>query len=166
MNNRSGGFTLIELVMVIVLVGVIAIYAAPRLNLDSYDATEAAGEVIEALRYTQALSMEHSGFDSDGDNNYDYYCFQVVGNNYTISLIDVDDNPLAGIANPVTGAATYTQSWGGGITLTPSVNAICFSSRGEPVNTADAPLGNATINVQSGTSTTTVTVEQLTGFIR
>ncbi len=165
MSNSSRGFTLIELVMVIIVIGIIAVYAAPGFNLDNYDVTEAASEVVEAIRYTQTLSMEHSGFDSDGDTNNDFYCFQIVGNSYTVSLIDNNSNPLAAVADPVTGAAAYTQSWAGGITLAPSVNDICFTSRGEPVDTNNTALAaNVTITVTSGGSNAAITVERLTGF--
>jgi len=166
MNHSLRGFTLVELIMVIVLVGIISIYAAPRFNLSGYDVTESAGEVVEAIRYTQALAMQHSGLaDSDGDGNSDYYCFQVAGNNYTVTISDSDSNALVTVSDPVSGAASYTQSWSSGISLTPSVNDLCFSSRGEPVDTGGTTLtSDVTITVASGSSNSTVTVEQLTGY--
>jgi MSHA pilin protein MshC len=167
MEISSRGFTLIELIMVMVLISVIAIYAAPRFNPDDYDVTEAASEVIEALRYTQVLSMEHSGMDTDADSNSDFYCMRMTANGYTVSLIDNNSLPLATlVADPVTGGASYTQSWAAGaITLAPTVNDVCFSSQGEPVNTAGAALAaDVTITVTSGSSNATVTVEEITGF--
>jgi len=168
MTNTSRGFTLIELVMVIIVIGIVAVYAAPRFNLDDYEVTEAASEVVEAIRYTQALAMEHSGLaDSDTDGNEDLYCFRIAGNNYAVSISDSNSNPAVNVADPVTGAVSYTQSWGTGITFNPapSVNDICFSSRGEPIDINGAALGaNATITVRSGGANSIITVEQLTGF--
>jgi MSHA pilin protein MshC len=56
MNQK--GFTLIELVMIIVLIGIVAAFAAPRLgNITSANAGSFADKLRADLRYAQNLSM-------------------------------------------------------------------------------------------------------------
>jgi MSHA pilin protein MshC len=51
------GFTLIELVMVIVLVGVLAIFVAPRLNSADFYARGFHDETLALLRYAQKTAI-------------------------------------------------------------------------------------------------------------
>jgi prepilin-type N-terminal cleavage/methylation domain-containing protein len=56
MNHK--GFTLIELVIVIVLIGIIAVFAAPRLgNISSTKAAAFADKLRADIRYAQSLAM-------------------------------------------------------------------------------------------------------------
>jgi MSHA pilin protein MshC len=55
--KTSGGFTLTELVLVIVLVGVLAIVAAPRFNPEPFSEAAFHQELISALRYAQKLAI-------------------------------------------------------------------------------------------------------------
>ncbi len=55
------GFTLIELVLVIVLIGVLAVTAAPRFfTASGYDQIAARDELIQLLRQAQLQSMNNS----------------------------------------------------------------------------------------------------------
>jgi MSHA pilin protein MshC len=166
---RQHGFTLIELIMVIILIGIIAAYAAPRFNRDAYDARAASVEIIEAIRYAQTMAMQHSGLAADADADPDFYYFQIAGNTYTVAIGDSSTPTISTVANPMTGAAAYAQSWAAGkVTLAVTGAAsIHFNSRGEPVSSTGSSLAaNTTINVTTGSETNTVTVEQLTGFTR
>ncbi len=60
---KSRGFTLVELVVVILVLGVLAAYAAPKFfNLDLYRDRAAYDEVTSAVRYAQKLAVS-SGCD-------------------------------------------------------------------------------------------------------
>lgn len=166
MINRQG-FTLIELIVVVMLIGIIAAYAAPRFNRDGYDARAASGELIEAVRYAQTMAMQHSGLpNADGGGN-DFYTFQIAGNGYTVAIGD-NDSTHGPVVNPMTGAAPYTQSWAAGdvtLAITAGAADIYFNGHGEPVSSTGAPLtADTTITVTTGGATDTVTIEQLTGF--
>ena len=165
--RTARGFTLVELVMVIILIGIIAAYAAPRFDRDGFEVRNASGEVIEAIRYAQTLALQHSGLpDDDGDTNQDFYTFQVAGNGYTVAIGD-SNTTHGNVSNPMSGAASYTQSWAAGeVALATTTANIYFNSRGEPVNSAGNSLAaDTTITVTVGGESDTLTVEQLSGFV-
>lgn len=60
-------FTMLELVVVIVVIGIIAVAALPRINDDHI--AEAADQVMSHIRYTQHLAMQDSKV-GDGSNWY------------------------------------------------------------------------------------------------
>ena len=59
-------FTMLELVVVIVVIGIIAGAALPRINDDHI--AEAADQVMSHIRYTQHLAMQDSKFDPTDAN--------------------------------------------------------------------------------------------------
>ena len=67
---RGEGFTLVELVTVILLLGILSVYAAGRLYPD-FTARQAAEEVVQAVRHAQERAMASGGgtavvIESDG----------------------------------------------------------------------------------------------------
>ncbi|HYA86651.1 MAG TPA: prepilin-type N-terminal cleavage/methylation domain-containing protein [Nitrospirota bacterium] len=57
-NSKSKGFTLIELVMVIILIGIIAVFTAPMLsNVSTLTAGAFADKLRADIRYAQSLAM-------------------------------------------------------------------------------------------------------------
>jgi prepilin-type N-terminal cleavage/methylation domain-containing protein len=65
--RHTSGFTILELVFVIVVIGIISVLALPRLDRDNLQ--EAADQVLSHIRYTQHLAMQDDKFDPD-DNDW------------------------------------------------------------------------------------------------
>lgn len=57
-NRRTAGFTLPELVIVLVLVGLLAVIAVPRLNVQGFEETIFADEVANAVRYARRVAIQ------------------------------------------------------------------------------------------------------------
>ena len=57
-KSEQRGFTLVELIMVMVLVGILSVYALPRLfDADLFESRGAADQVQAALRYAQKVAV-------------------------------------------------------------------------------------------------------------
>lgn len=51
------GFTLTELVIILVMIGALAVFAVPRLNIGGFDDYAFRQEVVNALRYAQKTAV-------------------------------------------------------------------------------------------------------------
>lgn len=58
MRNQAG-FTMIELIMVMIIVGVLAAVAIPRMDTSGYRALEFHDKAVAALRYAQKTATSH-----------------------------------------------------------------------------------------------------------
>lgn len=156
------GFTLVELVLVLVLVGALAVVAVPRFSRTTFDLAAAAGELVAAIRHTQQLAMSHSGIDRDSDGNPDRYQIAITATGYTVSLVDLDST--SSVADPVTGAASYTESWSG-MALSPAVT-LAFDGRGRPASSIGWSGNGVTVTLTLAGESTSIDVERTTGYAR
>ena len=58
--RRSAGFTLIELVTVLLIVGALAVFVAPRIDIGGFERYAFRQEVLAGLRYAQKTAMASS----------------------------------------------------------------------------------------------------------
>lgn len=144
-NKQESGFTLIELVMVMVIVGVMSAVAISKYNRNTFDVGAASGELVQAIRYTQDKSMSHSGATN--------YQIDITGTGYTVTQGGVS------IPHPITGVGNYSKTWSDISLDTPAT--LIFDAYGNPG--LDAPL---TITLSKGSDSDSVTVENVTGFAR
>lgn len=54
---RARGFTLTELILIMVLIGILAAFAAPRLNIEGFERQHFARELVIALRHAQRAAI-------------------------------------------------------------------------------------------------------------
>ena len=132
------GFTLVEIIVVILLVGILSITIAPRfLNTNVFAERAAADELLSTLRYTQQLAMNRGGGVR-----------LVLGaNSYTVELTTGTQ-----LRSP-DGRFPYVNNLPNGITAT--ANTVEYNSLGQPVP-------NATNTLTIGSST--ITIEAETGY--
>jgi len=59
MRRCARGFTLVELVTIMIIVGVLAVVAIPRMDTSGFRATEFRDQVVAALRFAQKTAASH-----------------------------------------------------------------------------------------------------------
>jgi MSHA pilin protein MshC len=162
MNHR--GFTLIELVMVIVLIGIVAVFAAPRLgNITSTKAGAFVDKLRADVRYAQSLAMSQ---------NRRYRVYFNAAPSPTPGYAVVNDATGNGIwgeagefaADPAgTGNLSVTLSGQyAGITFSTvgfSGNYVEFNSLGVPFDNVGALTVNKNVIISPGGATVTVTAQ-------
>ena len=141
-RQKNSGFTLIEAVVTLVLIGTMVAVAVPRFaGADSRLNTEA--DILRShLRYAQAMSMA---------NNVATWSVTIVANSYSLLR---DGSPAS-----LPGETANTHTFSGGVTATPTT--LTLDSLGSP-GASDRPI---TLNDNAGHSVV-ITMLGDTGFIQ
>ncbi len=118
LKNQTKAFTMIELVFVIVVLGILAALALPRMDRDLRQ--EAADNILSAIRYTQHLALNDDKTDPF-DPNWQQKLWMIrftistsnAGSFYTISS-DIDKsgtvNKIETAVDPINGKYMYNTS--------------------------------------------------------
>lgn len=93
------GFTMIELVFIIVVIGILAAVMIPRVDRDNV--SEAAIELQSQIRYTQHLALINDTFDAKNDAWFKNR-WRIVFNNNQYSIISGDNTSTNFAINPET----------------------------------------------------------------
>lgn len=147
-NRRfCGGFTMVELILVIVVAGILATVAVPRLvGRNSFDERGFADQLAATVRFAQKLAVAQ---------RRDVYV-QLTANDATLCYDAACATPAPGPG----GEKPYTVTAPGGVTVASPVAALHFDAGGRPVNLTaqlDIPV--------NGSGTHHVYVEQETGYV-
>ena len=153
MMRRTSGFTLIELVTVIVILGVLAVVAIPRMGNAEYKTLEFADKTVSALRYAQKSAVSHRRA----------VCVSFTSTSVTLAM-NVTANSGASCGTPLilpgTGSATLNS---------PDPARAQFSS-GDDLSmltfNSDGSSGGRTLNIPvAGASPITINVVGATGYV-
>jgi len=160
------GFTLIEVLIVVVILGIVALAAMPMMSSAASVQIRAAANVIAAdLEYARSMAISRGR------------CYSVAFNKDTESY-EVRDQSGTVIAHPVRKGFNYAVNFTADSRLDKvniqnvdfdpgSVQTITFDYLGSPYAGAGTAAGlNAGVVVlTAGTTTITVSIEPVTGFI-
>ncbi len=145
---RQSGFTLIELIMVLILVGILAVYVSSKTTNVSMTSYSGAEELVQAIRYAQQEAMDNTGVPGIAIN------------------IDIDGFTFTGVTSPISTwrllkapAAQYV------VTIDPT-GKITFDGRGVPTCTGNlaCALAAQVITVTADGVTTSLAIEPFTGL--
>jgi len=154
---KQHGFTIVELVTVIILIGILAVAVLPKFDgTASYEAHTHRAQLISALRLTQQRAMQQT-------NNNDGYCHQIAFDNVK-ARYGVPDRLNCAVT-------TFSNTWQPDATgfevdskyevsfqingvANPSV--VVFDSMGRPQGNC---FGGCIINVTSSVETLTIKIE-------
>jgi MSHA pilin protein MshC len=162
-RSRQRGFTLIELIMVVVMLGVLAVFAAPKiLNTSDLNARGFRDETLALLRYAQKAAI--------GQRRMVCVTFNTSSTSHTAVLRlenpTLTGTPLVCNTNLVgpkgESPATVTAKSGASYSYV-SAPAIIFDGLGQPVSTARVALASNVLI--TFTNASSITVEAGTGYI-
>ncbi|MDP8253396.1 MAG: prepilin-type N-terminal cleavage/methylation domain-containing protein [Candidatus Kaelpia aquatica] len=161
--RRNKGFTLIELIMLISILGFVVLISVP--NIDSYlDARiySCAQKISSDIRYTQYLSIaEHRRYGVE---------FNVSANYYQVYEVDtgtlaIDPYSRAGMSLDLDTTEEYKGVSISSVNIDSS-NELRFSSLGEPLDSSGNDLSAvSTIVLNYRGRSKTITVYPVTGWV-
>jgi prepilin-type N-terminal cleavage/methylation domain-containing protein len=159
----AGGFTLIEMVVVIIILGILATTVALHISAQtSHGVVVAADELRRNLSHVQALALGWGvrlrvAVSADG-TSYSVTCRTALARAPCIAVGDA-------VVDPATGQ-NFTVTLAGGVALSPASSVLDVDSLGRPVDNAGLLSANPamTYTFSGGGRTTTVAVQPITGL--
>lgn len=144
-GDHQRGFTLVELIMTMVIVGIISVVAIPRLfGADVFKSRGFADQVQASLRYAQKVAIAQ----------HRYVCAAFTTNSITLT-IGATNTCGTNLASP-SGGATYSIAAPSGIAFSAIPAGFYFDALGKP------SLGQPIAIVGA---TNSITVEAETGYV-
>lgn len=166
--KRAAGFTMIEIIIVVVILGIAALMAMPMLSSAAdMQVRSAANRIAADLDYAKNLAMTHQSSYS--------VVFDTVNESYWIQ-----DSSATVIQNPVRPSETYVVNFASdsrssrvniatAVFNSPMIKTVTFDYLGSPyagTTTASAlNSGKISLRDDTGTFTIDVEIEPMTGYV-
>lgn len=145
---HQSGFTLVELVMTMVIVGILAVVAIPRFfDKSTFQSRGFADQVQASLRYAQKTAIAQHRF----------VCVAFTANSIVLTINTVASCPGGNLASP-SGGATYSITAPSNIAFAATPAGFNFDALGRP-----SFAGNLSISVAGVTNP--IVVEAETGYV-
>jgi len=135
MSYRNSGFTIVELIVIIMILGVLSAIVLPKFfNLSDYQERAAYDEVAGAVRYAQKLAVA-SGCDVRVDLSGNGYALQQHATNCTTgSFATLSGHPV-------------TSNNFSSVTIVSAPSSFIFDAMGRPSNSVTVTVGSYSFNV-------------------
>lgn len=146
--RKTSGFTLVELIVVILIIGILSVSVAPRFfSVTTYEHRQATDEVLSALRYSQQMAMNRGGNIQ----------FVLNPNNFVVQRSG------GGALRSPDGLIPYAKTFPAGVTAIPNPNpqTINFNALGQPGDISGLLFAS---NVSLSIGTSSITIEANTGY--
>lgn len=158
-DRRKGaiGFTLIELIMVVVMLGVLAVVAAPRIfNSNDFNARGFHDETLALLRYAQKAAI--------AQRRTVCVTFTISSASLTMASAPATFDCASSVTlrGPTSDAASITGKPGVAYSAPPS--AFNFDGLGQPM-TSTGGGSKPTQTIQVNNAAKSITVETVTGYV-
>ncbi len=156
------GFTLVEIIIVVVIIGIAAMVVVPMMN-------SAAGMQIKSAANMIAADMEYAKSMAISRQQYYSVVFNITEDRY-----EIHDAGGSVIRHPVKKGFDYVVDFRGDSRLDrvdiaaanfDSTSEVKFDYLGSPYDSGGSPLNSGIVTLETGDFSITISVEPMTGFI-
>ncbi len=162
----NNGFTLVELIAILLMVGILAAVAMPRFfDRNTFDTRAFGDEAQATVRYAQkvAIAQNRAVFVNFNGGRL-ALCFDAACTSPVIS-----PGPRKVVAVCANNATWMCEALPADVVITPANQRFYFNALGRPFNIADVDPASTfallTITLTGGGATRTITIEPETGYV-